>query len=119
MRPGAMDRRIDIFSENKADDQDDLGGDFETHTLLVASLPAQVLRFRGGERFESEQFNATTIKIFKIRWRTDVKTRDQIHYKRQSGITEIYDILEINELGRCDGLEIMAEAQVNTGQTDL
>lgn len=114
MRAGRLDRRITIESHTQA--QDAYGGVTDSWATLVTNLPAEVLAQSGSEPFQSEQHVYRTFKKFRIRWRTDVKIRDRVKYTRDrtgSDVTEIYNIVDIIELGRREGLMLVAEAEVS------
>jgi SPP1 family predicted phage head-tail adaptor len=101
---GAMDRRIRI--EQATTSADGYGQPIETWSLL-AEVWAEVAPLRGRELWAAQQVNAELTTRFRIRYRSDVTEKMRIICEG----TE-YDIESIAEIGRREGLEIMATAKV-------
>lgn len=115
MRGGRLDRRIDI--ERKTVTQDEFGEEIETWTKIAERRAASVTPVRGEERFEAEQFIARQQVEFRVRWASsvsDVNPLDRIIYPASEdadspGLNpQIYDIIEVSEIGRREGLKIIA-----------
>lgn len=100
MRAGDLDRRITI--EQATAGTDDYGAPTQTWATL-AQVWAQVKPVRGQEYFAAQQVNARVDTVFKIRHRTDITTAMRISYG-----SEYYDIQSVLEIGRREGLELMA-----------
>lgn len=101
MRAGRLDRLITIEQPIESTDPS-YGAPIQTWATL-AQVWAQVKPVRGSEYFAAQQMNARVDTVFKIRYRSDLTTKMRISYGG-----ELYDIQSIIELGRNDGLELMA-----------
>lgn len=108
-----LDRKIDI--ERKTVTSASSGQDVETWTKIVTRRSAAVRPLRGDERFTAEQFVASQQVEFLIRWSWDVadlSPLDRIVYPPTGDSPaideEIYDIIEVSEAGRREGLKIVA-----------
>jgi len=100
MRAGELDRSIVI--DDLTDAKDDYGGKTETWAPF-ATVWAKVTPLRGGEYQAAAQIGAQVDTVFRIRWLAGVTRRMRINYDGQ-----VYDIQHIAELGRREGLAIMA-----------
>lgn len=103
MRSGRLDRTITI--ETNTPTQNSFGELIDSWATL-ATVPAQYIPARGGERFTAQQVYGQSVATFKIRYRTDVDVEDRITFDSKT-----WDILDIRELGRREGLEIDAKAE--------
>jgi len=83
---------------------DAMGGPTETASTL-ATVWASKRDLSGKEWFAAQQINTEITTVFTIRYRSDVTLKHSILY----GSTT-YNIHAIKELGREEGLEIMAGA---------
>lgn len=110
MRSGQLDKSIII--QAKTATQDASGQEVETWTKIHtgATLPAAVISKPGGESFGAEQVIAFGYRMFKIRYRADVTVLNRIVYNGRN-----YDVLDVREVSRRDGLEIDAKARAETG----
>lgn len=114
MRAGVLDRLIDI--EQATVTQDSAGQPVETWTKLVSNVPAGYKPISGTERYTGEQFAAFEQVEFLVRWSTKLATLNPKHrviYPAGAGGTSppkehIYDIMAAPELGRREGIRIMA-----------
>jgi head-tail adaptor len=117
LNAGELDRHIDI--ERKTVSQDEYGGEVETWTKLVARRAAGVKPLRGDERFVARQFVAKQHVEFVIRWAptlAGLTPLDRIVYPPTDATSppteppadQIFDIVEVSELGRREGLKILA-----------
>jgi SPP1 family predicted phage head-tail adaptor len=87
------------------DGQDGRGGKTATwgnDLVLYATIVPQ----KGGEYFAVNQLNATTDVVFRVRYRTDITRRCRIMFEGQA-----FDILDLQEIPRRFGLDILARAQ--------
>lgn len=104
MQAGRLDRRIRI--EEATTSADSFGQPLETWAL-VAEVWAELAPLKGGERWMAQQVTAETTTRFRIRYRDDVTEKMRIVYDGAE-----YDIASVTEIGRREGLEIMATAKV-------
>ena len=104
VRAGQLDRRITI--EKNTPGQDDAGAPTESWATF-ATVDAAVQPRQGREFFDSHQVNPEVDTVFVIRHRTDLDETMRINYGGK-----LYDIHFIGEIGRLEGLEIMASALV-------
>ena len=112
-----LDRKIDI--ERKTVTQDEFGEEVELWDKLAFRLSASVSPVRGEERFTSEQSVARQVE-FRVRYSAevaDLSLLDRIVYPPFSSDAspvptppdeQVYDIIEVHELGRNEGLRIVA-----------
>jgi head-tail adaptor len=107
-----LDRFISI--ETMTTVPDPVGEPVETWTAIDARRPASYRPINGTERFAADQFIARQQAEFIIRWSVNVSLLsplDRIVYPAgNSPINEedIYDIMDVQELGRQEGLRILA-----------
>lgn len=109
-----LDRRIDI--ERKTATQNGYGQEVENWSKIATRRPAAVKPVRGDERYVADQFVAKQQVEFTIRWAaivSDVSPLDRIIYPSVTNPAEVddpnvYDIIEVSELGRREGLRIIA-----------
>jgi SPP1 family predicted phage head-tail adaptor len=104
MRAGILDRRVVIESYTTA--QDEVGEPVKSYTTLD-TVWAQVRPLRGQERFVAQQEYAEVTTRFRLRHRTDIDEKMRLVYGGDE-----YDIVAILEIGRREGLEILAKASV-------
>jgi head-tail adaptor len=113
-----LDRRIDI--ERKTIAHDSYGQDRETWTKLANRRPARIAPVRGDERFTSSEFIARGQLEFTIRYSSvvaDVSPLDRIIYPATTDTPldhQVYDIIEVSEIGRREGVRIVAAARAET-----
>jgi len=106
-----LDRKIDI--ERKTAVSDGYGQGIETWSKIATRRSAWVAPVRGDERFTSEQLVARQQTEFRVRYSSeiaDLSPLDRIIYPATSIIPrshEIYDIIEVAELGRREALRII------------
>ena len=103
MRAGTLDRRVRIEQETTS--QDGFGEPVVTWAVLDV-VAAQVKPIRGQERFQAQQVSAEATTRFRIRHRTDLTEKMRLLHDG-----EAYDIVAILEIGRREGLEILAKAK--------
>ena len=116
MRGGQLDKLIDI--QRKTETQSPSGEITETWSSL-STRHAQVRPLLGDERFSSDQLVAQAQYSFTIRWATavaDVSPLDRIVYPASAAAdsptqprrNKIYDIFAVEEVGRNEGLRLLA-----------
>lgn len=103
MRAGALDRRITIRRYTVAGD-DGYGNEIREWADL-ATVWAAVQQEGGREYFAQGGIQAERKIVFRLRW-TDVAVSDRIQYDGGE-----FDIHDVRELGRKDGLELHATAR--------
>jgi head-tail adaptor len=112
-----LDRLITI--ERFTATRDSYGEQTETWAAVDERRRASCSPLRGDERFTSDQFIARQQVAFVIRWSAnvaDLSPLDRIVYPPLSQesppeevpVEQIYDIIDIQELGRREGLRILA-----------
>ncbi len=117
MKAGKLDRRIDL--QRKTDGYSDSGQPIESWTNLAERIAASYSPVRGNERNTAPQWIADEQVEFWIRWNSgveDLNPKDRIIYPAildtspEEEITEgrIFDIISVLEIGRREGLKIMA-----------
>jgi SPP1 family predicted phage head-tail adaptor len=103
---GKLDRQIAIKIATIG--ADDFGAPTET-LADVATVWAEKRDLRGREFYQANADNAEIETVFRIRWRADVSPLNRIAYAGRD-----YDIVSVAEIGRRDGLEIMAKARAES-----
>jgi head-tail adaptor len=123
VRAGLLDSRITI--QRKTINQSSSGQPTETWSIL-ANRFASKRPVRGDERFSAAQYAAEEQTQFEIRYNTtlaDLSPLDRIVYPAlDEGASPepiptdrtIYDILAVHEIGRRDGLRIIAVRHTDT-----
>lgn len=104
MRAGEMDRLIVI--EQEISTRGSSGGQKKSW-VRFARVWASVRQVSGNELFLSEQTQAFARTIFRIHYRPGIKLKMRIFYNDDN-----YDIQSKKELGRREGIEITAVAEV-------
>jgi SPP1 family predicted phage head-tail adaptor len=102
MRAGKLDRTIEIQRLSRT--VDDYGTETE-RWAPVASVRAQLVQSSTEEFMRSFGSSSEAATIFRIRYRGDLLTSDRVTYRGQA-----YDVKEIKELGRREGLDIRCVA---------
>ncbi len=102
MFAGKLDKRILI--QKRVVEQDTFGEGLEDWSNL-ACVWAEIRGISGKEFFESRQEHAEDILEFKIRYRTDVVETNRIYYNNQ-----YYDVFDVKEIGRKEGLMLRGRA---------
>lgn len=103
MRAGQLNKSIVI--EARTDTADSFGQPVPSWARIHtdATIAAAVLPNRGGERFTAAQVYGESVVTFRIRWRSDVSVLNRISYD-----SKYWDIKDVREIGRREGLEIDA-----------
>lgn len=104
MRAGRLDRRVTI--QQRTLERNAYGEQVETWSTL-ATVWGQRQDLRGREFYAARQVVAEVTTVFRLRYRTDVTVLNRLVCE---GVT--YDINQVSELGRHDGLEILATARL-------
>lgn len=103
MRAGELDRKIVI--ETLTQTRDAYGATVDTWATF-ATVWAKKKDLRGDEYFAAQQVNVKVDAIFTIRWLSGVLETMRINYDGKT-----WDIRNINELGRREGMELYAEVK--------
>jgi len=101
MKAGELDRRIMI--EEKTVTNSDSGEEIITWLPLV-TVWARKIEAKGAERFSGQELFGAAVKTFQIRWSLYASTITTKHRLLFDGRT--YDITDVREIGRREGLEI-------------
>jgi head-tail adaptor len=114
MQAGRLDRRIDI--ERKTVAQDDFGEEAETWTKIAERRAASAVPVGGDEKFSASQFMGQRVLEFRIRWASalaDLNPMDRIIFPASDDPAdrEIFDVKDVREIGRREGLQIFAVAR--------
>lgn len=102
LRPGRMDRRLTL--QSKSVTRNGMGQEIVSWAN-GDTVWAEVIVMKGREDFEAKQKTSVQMTRFVIRYRTDVtEGSNRILYENNW-----YDINSIAEIGRREGLSIIAE----------
>lgn len=115
MRSGDLDRRIMI--QRVTIEFSPSGSPIETWNTL-ATVWAKVDQQSGREFFATAQVVSERKTVFRIRWLPDLTVLDRVVYPvvdlgsppEEPPASSIYDISEVRELGRREGIELHATA---------
>lgn len=118
MRAGRLDRSITI--QRKSVTTSDSGEPTETWSTLVGRRAAGYRPLKAEERFTGEQLVGQEQVEFRIRWSADVAGLSQLDRIVYPALSEdspedepetraIYDVLAVSEIGRREGLAIIAQ----------
>lgn len=118
MRGGRLDRKIDI--QRKVSTPSESGEPNETWSKLVSNRRAGYRPLKGDERYQNAQVIAGDQVEFRIRYSASVASispQDRIVYPAESNdsppvqneTSVVYDILAVSEIGRREGLAIVAQ----------
>jgi head-tail adaptor len=116
MRAGRLDRQITI--QRRTLTYSDSGEPQESWAPVVSRRSASVAPLQGDERSSAAQWIAKEQVEFRIRWSasvSDISPLDRVVYPTQSAdspdvpVTRaIFDIMAVHEIGRREGLQILA-----------
>jgi head-tail adaptor len=116
MRAGRLDRQITI--QRKTLTYSDSGEPQESWAPVVSRRSASVAPLQGDERSSAAQWIAKEQIEFRIRWSAsvaDISPLDRVVYPAQSAdspdvpvVRTIFDIMAVHEIGRREGLQILA-----------
>jgi SPP1 family predicted phage head-tail adaptor len=104
MRAGVLDRRVTILEPIFANDS--AGQPIATWSIIATVWMQQVPK-PGAERFAAQQVIGQAVMTWRCRWRTDLTVKHRL--RDEDG--RIYEIVDIRELKRRDGLEIDTTAR--------
>jgi SPP1 family predicted phage head-tail adaptor len=104
MQAGKLDRRVTIQRRTQTQAAN---GEYVNQWNNVATVWATVKDLRGNEFFAARQTNAEVTTRFYLRWHRDITVLDRILC---DGV--VYDLIQVSEMGRRQGLEILAIAKV-------
>lgn len=105
MRAGKLDRRITIQGQSISHSD---SGQEEITWVDVATVWAEKREDRGSERFATKQIVGRAVTTFRIRWSEAVAVIGSKHRLLFDGRT--FDITDVREIGRREGIEIDAFA---------
>ena len=120
MRAGRLDRMITI--QRKTETQSDSGFPVEEWSNLVARRPASMSPVKGDERYGGEQYVAEEQTEFRVRYSSNIAAltpQDRIiepALQADSPSAEtrrVYDVLAVHEIGRREGLRIIASRRAD------
>ena len=117
MKAGSLDRRVTLM--RKTETQSPSGEPIVAWGILAASRAASVAPVSGSERSVAPQVVAQEQVEFRVRWSSDIADltpRDRIVYPAldpeepaaEIPDTHIYDLLAVHEIGRREGLRLIA-----------
>lgn len=118
MRAGRLDRMITI--QRKTETQSDSGAPVEAWSNIVMRRAAGMVPVRGDERFTGEQVVGTEQVEFRVRYSSDIADLSQNDRIVEPALQadspadsaeerRTYDILAVHEIGRREGLRIIAQ----------
>ena len=123
MRAGKLDRLIDLQSKTATESPS--GEVTEVWSTFCARKPASYAPVRADERYAAPQTVARQQVEFRIRYSSNVAGLSPQHRVIYPAMNDgddapanpedarIYDILEVHELGRRDGLRIITQRRVD------
>jgi head-tail adaptor len=122
MRAGRLDRLVTI--QRRSLTLSDSGEPVETWTVIASRWPASVRPAAGSERFSVPVKVAEETVEFQIRWSSavaDLQPQDQVIYPALAEASpedvpdtrNIYDILAAHEIGRREGVQIIAKRRAD------
>lgn len=117
MRGGKLDRTIIIQRRTLSYAND--GEPIEAWTT-ISTRPASISPLQGDERFTGEQLVAKDQVEFITRWAqliSDLSPLDRVVYPSSDSPAErqIYDVIQVSEIGRREGLRIAAFRNPDAG----
>lgn len=101
MRSGSMDRRVSLY--HRVLTQNAQGEQVPSYPSAYTTVWAEKLDQRAREYFAAQGTQAEATTRFRIRYRDDVLMTDRLVL---GGVN--YDIVQISEIGRREGLELFA-----------
>lgn len=107
MNLGALDRTVTIQAPGAAVDDGHTLVEGAFATIGGGPLPATYRPTPGTERFASAENAATAPAVFWVRWSADIAGTDPRHQLLDDS-GRAHNIVSVTELGRRDGLEILA-----------
>jgi len=110
LRAKEMDRYIDLLRLQRT--RGTKGGENTSWVSYATNVPAGVKFARGRDLLAAEKQTNEQEVVFRIRYRTDLTDNDRVSY---SGKT--YDVESIQEVGRREGLEILAKLRTGNDQS--
>jgi SPP1 family predicted phage head-tail adaptor len=107
MQSGAMDRRIRI---DQAQEVRSESGEIVQTWLPLITTWAERKPLQGSELFQAQQIAAKVDTRYRVRYRSDVTPGSDLRVVDLSDQRE-YDITAVLEIGRREGLELLASAR--------
>lgn len=108
MRAGKLDRKVTLerFTETR-----DAYNEVVKTWATLATVSASFEPLSDGERFRAGEVAANASARFQIRYSNTVKTLDPVDRLTFEGTT--YEIVNVKQLGRREGIEITAAARAD------
>ena len=103
MKAGKLDRRITI--EREAETVDRYGTASSAWTPIATDIAAQMIQAATDEFLSAHGEDDKTVVVFRLRWRAGVEMTDRVMYQGTA-----FNVVEIKEIGRREGLELRCEA---------
>lgn len=103
MRAGRLDRRVTLQKPTRT--QDDFGQAVETWSD-VATVWAGVRQTAGSEFLQAQSETNEQQIVFTMRYRADVRETWRVVWEGRN-----FDVIEVRQLGRRAGIEVMAHAR--------
>jgi SPP1 family predicted phage head-tail adaptor len=102
MRAGLLSKRVTIqqFSES----QNDYGEPVKSWTTYVTRW-AKITDVSGREEFSNFQTVSSVLTLFRVRYKSGITTKMRISHN-----SNYYNILSVKEIGRQEGIDLLAEA---------
>lgn len=104
MPAGRKDRRIQIQEETLVSDG---GGGFVQSWSTIRTVWTELVQQSGREFVQSDRTATERRAVFRLHWLTGITTAMRVVYGGED-----FNIREVRELGRRDGLELHCEAIV-------
>lgn len=104
MQAGRMDRLIEIRWPGEGSQS--ASGEIAATVARAVEVWAQVTPSAGNERFAADQRVAEADTVFRIRWLAGVTPLSGIFYD-----AHLYDVVSVLEVGRQEGLDILARCR--------
>ena len=108
---GALDRRVIIERTASPSVQSPSGQPVEIWEVLVGPVWASIAPLRGSERSADPNVSAHEEVEIRLRWSSavaNVDPKDRVAHRNQ-----LYDILAVHEIGRREGLRIIARRKAD------
>lgn len=107
LRAKELDRVIDLLKQERTTGTK--GGQNVQWVSYATNVPAGVKFARGRDLLTAERQTNEQEVVFRIRYRTDLTDNCRVRY---SG--KVYDVESIQEIGRREGLEVLAKLRTET-----
>jgi len=105
MQAGKLDRLVKL--KRRMIVKSGIGEDVASWPTAYANVWANKADARGSKRFMAQEFVAEQVTEFTLRYRDDVLATDRLECE-----TQIYEITQIAEIGRHEGLSLLCRAVI-------